>query len=136
MTNGRPKKFETTLSATEREALQQIAQSRSMPHGVVRRTQMILLSADGETNSAIARRFGVSVPTVAHWRRRYQAHGQAGLYGEQRPGRPRTHDDERVAGLLNKVLQSRPKHATHWTLRHVAPETGVPKSTFHRFFRW
>jgi putative transposase len=135
MINGRPKKFETTLSANEREALQRIAQSRSMPHGVVRRTQMILLSADGETNSAIARRFGVSVPTVAHWRRRYQAHGQAGLYGEQRPGRPRTHDDERVAGLLNKVLQSRPKHATHWTVRHVAIQTGVPKSTVHRFFR-
>jgi putative transposase len=40
-----------------------------------------------------------------------------------------------VAGLLNKVLQSRPKHATHWTLRHVAIETGVPKSTVHRFFQ-
>jgi len=106
-----------------------------MPHGVVRRTQIILLSADGETNSAIARRFGLSVPTVAHWRKRYQAHGQVGLYGEQRPGRPRTHDDERVAGLLNKVLQSRPRHATHWTVRHVATETGVPKSTVHRFFR-
>ena len=135
MNIGRPKKFETTLSAIEREALQQIAQSRSMPHGVVRRTQMILLSADGQTNSTIARRFGVSVPTVAHWRKRYQAHGQAGLYGEQRPGRPRTHDDERVAGLLHKVLQSRPKHATHWSVRSVAKETRVSKSTVHRFFR-
>ena len=33
------------------------------------------------------------------------------------------------------MLQSRPKHATHWTLRHVATETGVPKSTVHQFFR-
>ena len=135
MNIGRPKKFKTTLSAAEREALQQIAQSRSMPHGVVRRTQMILLSADGQTNSAIARRFGVSVPTVAHWRKRYQSHGQVGLYGEQRPGRPRTHDDERIAGLLHTVLQSRPKHATHWSVRSVAKETRVSKSTVHRFFR-
>lgn len=135
MPKGRPQKFETKLTPIEREALQQIAQSRSMPHGVVRRTQMILLSADGETNAAIAQRFGVAVPTVAHWRKRYQAHGQAGLYGEQRPGRPRTHDDDRVAGLLNKVLQSRPKHATHWTVRRVATETGIPKSTVHRFFQ-
>ena len=135
MPKGRPKKFETKLTPAEREALQQIAQSRSLPHGVVRRTQMILLSAEGATNSAIARRFGVAVPTVAHWRKRYQAHGQAGLYGEQRSGRPRTHDDDRVAGLLNKVLQSRPKHATHWTVRRVATETGVPKSTVHRFFQ-
>ena len=132
---GRPKKFETKLTPAEREALQQIAQSRSLPHGVVRRTQMILLSADGETNSAIAQRFGVTVPTVAHWRKRYQAHGQVGLYGERRSGRPRTHDDDRVARLLNKVLQSRPKHATHWTVRRVATETGVPKSTVHRFFQ-
>jgi len=135
MITGRPKKFETTLSTTEREALQQIAQSRSMPHGVVRRTQMILLSAEGWSNSAIARRFEVSVPTVAHWRKRYQVHGQAGLFGEQRPGRPRTHDDERVAGLLNKVLRSQPRQATHWTVRRVADETGVSKSTVHRFFR-
>jgi putative transposase len=135
MNIGRPKKFEITLSVAERETLQQIAQSRSMPHGVVRRTQMILLSADGQTNAAIARRFGVSVPTVAHWRKRYQSHGQVGLYGEQRPGRPRTHDDARVAGLLHKVLQSRPKHATHWSVRSVAKETRVSKSTVHRFFQ-
>ncbi len=77
MINGRPKKFEMKLSATEREALEQIAQSRSMPHGVGRRTQMILRSADGETNSAIARRFGLSVPTVAHWRKRYRSLGEA-----------------------------------------------------------
>jgi hypothetical protein len=38
---------------------------------------------------------------MEHWRKRFHTHGLAGLYGEQRPGRPRTHDDERVAGLVN-----------------------------------
>jgi transposase len=134
MTTGRPKKFETKLTTNERASLQQIAQSRSLPHGIVRRTQMILLSADGQTNTEIARRFDVSVPTVAHWRKRFKAHGLVGLYGEERSGRPRTHDDDRVAGLLNKVLQQRPKHATQWSVRSVAKETGVAKSTVHRFF--
>ena len=32
------------------------------------------------------------------------------------------------------MLQSRPRHATHWTVRHVGTETGVSKSTVHRFF--
>lgn len=135
MTNGRPKKFEIKLTATEREGLEPIAQSRSMPHGLVRRAQMILLSAEGQTNTAIADRFKVTVPTVAHWRRRFRDHGLAGLYGEQRPGRPRTHDDERIAGLLTKVLQERPKNATHWSIRDVAQETGVAKSSVHRFFQ-
>ena len=135
MITGRPKKFATTRTESERTSLQQIAQSRSMPHGVVRRTQMILLSADGQTNTAIAARFQVTVPTVAHWRKRFKAHGLVGLYGEQRSGRPRTHDDDRVASLLNKVLQQRPKNATHWSIRSVAAETGVTKSTVHRFFK-
>ena len=135
MANGRPKKFEIELTATEREGLEPIAQSRSMPHGLVRRAQMILLSAEGQTNTAIAQRFKVTVPTVAHWRRRFRDHGLAGLYGEQRPGRPRTHDDERIAGLLTKVLQERPKNATHWSIRDVAQETGVAKSSVHRFFQ-
>jgi transposase len=134
MKNGRPRKFEIELTTNERESLTQIGQSRSMPHGVVRRAQMILLSAEGQTNSAIAERFHVSVPTVAHWRARFKTHGLIGLYGEQRPGRPRTHDDDRVARLLNKVLQQRPKNATHWSIRRVAEETGVSKSSVHRFF--
>ena len=134
MTNGRPKKFEIQLTANEREALEPIAQSRSMPHGVVRRAQMILLSAAGETNSAIAARFRVAVPTVAHWRTRFKVHGVVGLYGEPRPGRPRTHDDDRVARLLTKVLRQQPKNATHWSIRRVAAETGVAKSSVHRFF--
>lgn len=64
MTIGRPKKFETQLTANERESLQHIAHSRSLPHGIVRRTQMILLSAAGQTNTAIAARFQVTVPTT------------------------------------------------------------------------
>jgi transposase len=109
--------------------------SRSLPHGVVRRAQMILPSVDGHTNSAIASRFAVSVPTVRHCRKRFHARGLAELYGEQRPGRPRTHDDERVAGLLNTVLQRQPQNATHWSVRLVAYETGIAKSSVHRFFK-
>ena len=83
----------------------------------------------------IAQRVGLSIPTVGHWRRRFLDHGVIGLYGEERPGRPRTHEDDRVAALINKVLKDKPKHATHWTVRSVSEETGIAKSTVHRFFR-
>jgi hypothetical protein len=55
MANGRPKKFEIKLTANDHDSLEQIAQSRSMPHGVVRRAQMILLSAQGQPNSVLRR---------------------------------------------------------------------------------
>ncbi len=131
MRQGRPKHREIMLSETERESLESMVRSRSMAHGPVRRAQMILRSANGETTTAIAERFGLTVQTVSHWRNRFLDHGIVGLHGEERPGRPRTHDDEQVADLINKTLHSKPKDATHWTVRSIADETGISKSTVH-----
>ena len=40
------------------------------------------------------------------WRKRYAQYGIEGLHDEQRPDRPRTHDDDRVAEVMNTALQS------------------------------
>lgn len=135
MPRGRPRDEEIKLSSNTKKQLEVIAQSRSLPHGVVRRAHIILQSAAGKSNSMIAQSLGLSVPTVGHWRRRFLHHGVIGLYGEERPGRPRTHEDDRVAALINKVLRDKPKQATHWTVRSVSEETGIAKSTVHRFFK-
>ena len=121
MTKGRPKKAEIVLSEVERNELMSIAATRSLPHGLVRRAKLILDSAEGKTNSSIAKRYGISVPTVGHWRRRFMEYGLVGLYGESRPGRPRIHDDEEVMSLLQKVLKEKPSNATHWSLRGPHP---------------
>src|SRR5580698_1807222 len=104
MRTGRPKHFEITLSATERAQLMTLATSRALPHSVVRRARIILQSADGDLSTVIAGRAGVTPQVVGHWRRRWQAHGLAGLYDAPRPGPPRTYDDDRVATLLRTVL--------------------------------
>lgn len=132
---GRPKHFDLVLSPNKRAALERFAGSRSLPHGLVRRAQIILRSAAGEASAHIARSLGVSVPLVGHWRQRYHAHGLAGLYDAPRSGRPRTHDDDRVATLLRTVLRTQPKDATHWSVRSVAAKTGISKSTVQRYFR-
>lgn len=134
MRTGRPRKFELTLSETERAQLTAIAGSRALPHSLVQRANIVLRSAAGEGNSAIATRLGVSVPLVGHWRTRYRAQGLAGLYDAPRSGRPRTHDDDAVATLLHTVVQKKPKHATHWTVRDAAHATGVSKSSVQRYF--
>jgi putative transposase len=135
MRQGRPKLREIVLSESERTELEMLARSRTMAHGVVRRAQLILRSAAGESSSVIAKRFSLSAPTVSHWRNRYLDRGLSGLYGQSRPGRPRTHDDDRVAGLISKTLNSRPKRATHWTVRLLAQESGISKSTVQRYFQ-
>jgi putative transposase len=92
------------------------------------------MSAEGVANQAIATSCGVSVPTISHWRRGWRERGVAGLHGELRPGRPRSHDDEQVVALMRKVLHSRPPNATHWSVRRVAQDTGISKSTVARYF--
>ena len=130
--SGRPR-VPLTLSEHERAELESFARSRALPAGLVRRAKMILLSVDGLSNTVIAERFATSVSLVSLWRQRYRALGLAGMYGEVRPGRPRSHDDDRIAALLRKTLQSRPPDATQWTVRTLSQTTRISKSSVHRY---
>jgi len=134
MKSGRPKK-PLELSAEEREQMQAIASSRSLPHGLVRRAKIILLSAEGMPNSAIAQKLGLRGGTVGKWRSRYLEGGVQGLHDELRPGRPRSISDEEVAALVQKTLRTRPQGATHWTVRSAAKGASLSKSTVHRIWR-
>lgn len=135
MAQGRKRKFEIKLSKLEARELNIIAKSRSLPAGLVKRAAIILASAGGESNRSISDTLHVTLFTVGYWRKRFQESGIIGLYGEERPGRPRTHNDERVAEMIKTVLTKRPKNATHWTIRDIAEESGISKSTVHRYFK-
>jgi putative transposase len=132
---GRPRTQEIELSEAERDSLSDLVRSRTAPHGLVRRARIVLASAEGASNTEIARDVGLSIPAVSHWRQRFLEQGLAGLYGEPRPGRPRRHDDEAVANLLATVLKSRPRGGTHWTVRSAAEACRISKSTVQRYFR-
>lgn len=134
MIRGRPRLREIVLTERSRTALEALRNARALPHGVVRRAEIVLRSADGESNTAIANGLGVSVQMVGHWRNRYLDFGVGGIYDQPRPGRPRTADEERVSRLLHKTLHSKPKNATHWSVRSAAKATGIPKSQVHRYF--
>ena len=133
MAVGRPR-AEVVLSAEEHAQLTVLAASRSLPHAMVARAQLVLWAAQGENSTVIAERLGWSMPTVGKWRQRFVEQRIAGLHDELRPGRPRTYGDEQVAQLINRVLRSKPDNATHWSVRSVAEATGVSKSTVARYF--
>lgn len=129
---GRPA-TELVVSQSDRAQLESIARSQSLPAGLARRAQIVLLLADGEPNSAVARRFKVSRPTVSLWRNRFAERGIAGLHNELKPGRPRTTGEEEIAKLINTALRSKPKGKTHWSRRSLADHTQMSKSTVHRY---
>jgi putative transposase len=134
MAMGRPK-AELVLDSELREQLECLASSRSLPAGLVRRAKIVLLSAAGKTNVEIARQLERSKTTVGLWRGRFLQHGVSGLYDELRPGRPRPISDERVAQLVRKTLKTKPPAGMHCSIRQIAAETGISKSTVHRIWQ-
>jgi putative transposase len=133
MATGRPKPI-LHLNDDEREQLRSLAQSRTLPNALVGRAKLILWSAEGRTNSEIAKRLRCTQATVGKWRQRFVRQRLAGLYDELRPGRPRTIEDEQVAALLKRTLSHKPASGTHWTIRSAARDSGISKSTVHRLF--
>lgn len=134
MRTGRPRSFSISLNEREREELGNLARSRSLPHALVRRAKIVLLADQGWNNTDIAEQLEIALPTVTHWCRRYASQGLAGLYDQPGAGRPRTYQDDEVAQLIQRALDQRPDDATHWSTRSFARETGLSKSTVHRYF--
>jgi putative transposase len=134
MRRGRPT---TPIQLTERQRgdLEQIARSRSLPAGLVRRAKIILLAADGHCNTDIAKKVGITGSMVGYWRKRFLAQGLEGLGDQPRPGRPRTIEDERIAEVIRETLESKPKDATQWSCRSMAQKAGLSKSTVHRVWK-
>jgi putative transposase len=106
-----------------------------MPQSLTTRARLVLLAADGATNTEISERLGLSMPTVGIWRNRYRLQRLAGLYDEPKPGSPRSISDEQVAVLLRKTLNTKPKDGTHWSCRSIAAETKLSKSTVQRVWK-
>ena len=134
MPMGRPK-TPLVLTAEARAQLESWTRSRCLPSGLVNRARIVLLSDQGVTNQEISQRLGLSMPTVKKWRDRFIACGLQGLYDELRPGRPRSISEDQIAELLQTVVRSKPKTATHWSCRALAEETGLSKSTVQRVNR-
>ena len=123
------------LSSQQRAELAKVARSRRTPQAVAMRARVVLMTADGVSPGEIGDRLEISQPTVRKWRARFVEDGMAGLRNESRPGRPRSLDDQRVAELLNRALQTRPAKQTHWSVRSFAAEASISKDMAHRLFR-
>src|SRR2546430_1661948 len=136
MARGRPKVV-LMLSEAETAQLSSIARSRSMSSALSQRAQIVLGCAAGESNHTLAQRMALTDATVGKWRRRFLQYRTQGLYDELRPGRPRLISEERVAGLIRKTLQRKPRDgSTHWSVRQAARESGISKSSVQRYFEF
>lgn len=83
----------------DREELTRLTRSTASRAGLAQRARIVLLVADGTSNSAIADKVGVSRPTVLDWRGRYEREGISGLDDDPRSGRPKQIDHGRIVSV-------------------------------------
>ncbi len=122
------------LREADRRTLAGWVRASGLKSGLARRARIVLLAADGLSNTAIAARVGVSRPTVLTWRGRYETGGVAALEDLDRPGRPRQVDQ---AEVVVATLAKPPAKlgVTHWSSRLLAKELGIGNATVAKIWR-
>ena len=131
---GRPK-AELSLTDEERGALERLSRRRTSAQAMALRARIILASATGSTNLAVAEEVGVRPATVGNWRRRFVAARLDGLFDEPRPGAPRTISDDQVEAVIVKTLEQKPSDATHWSTRSMARAMGMSQTSISLIWR-
>ena len=108
------------------------SQSRSLPAGDVFRARLILALADGLTYREIKQKLQTTAPTISRWRERFEAAGIKGLEPQHKGSKPRTATASVQAKVCRKVQQKPTDGSTHWSVRKLAEESGISKSTIQR----
>jgi transposase len=123
------------LDDVEKRELTGLTRKHGAPQALAERARIVLAAASGLKNKEIATKLGVCTHTVGTWRNRFAENRMDGLYDDPRPGAPREIGDDEIAATIRKTLETRPKGATHWSLRTMAKEIGHAPSTVHRIWR-
>lgn len=126
---------ELVLTDEERARLTALAARRTSAQALAQRARIVLLCAEGLTNTDVAKRERVTMQTVGKWRRRFVQQRLAGLDHAARCGAPRTLSDAQVERVIIRTLESKPKHATHWSTRAMAKRCDLTHDAMHRIWK-
>lgn len=126
---------EIVLTEDEQEILESWRRRRNTKAGLHFRAGIILDCARGYCSDEIAEQHGTSQHTVSKWRRRFALNRLNGMSDAPRTGQPRKHNDEVVQTVLDVTLSRKPKNATHWSVRSLSTELGIPRDFVHRVWR-
>lgn len=122
------------LRQGDREKLLRLVRSTSVRAGLAQRARIVLLAAQGISNTEIAQKVGTTRNTVIAWRARYDEAGIEGLADHDRSGRPRRTDHRAIVAA---TLTPPPKKlgVTHWSSRLLAGRLGIDHTTVAKAWR-
>lgn len=139
------KAVKVTLSDRQRQVVERLGRSQSEPAVLVERCRIVLMAAQGMSNSAAARRLGVDRQRIRRWRNRWaDATPRLGecdalgvdekdleerirrvLSDKPRSGTPPTFEPEQIAALISLACEEPAESGlpvSHWTPVELATE--------------
>ena len=123
------------LNDDDRRRLHSIIADPNSPQKHVWRARIILCSGERLNVAQIAKRAGVSRPSVWRWQQRFGEEGVAGLTRDKtrKPGKPPLGRavEERVITL---TCSQPPGEVTHWTGRAMADAVGISLRSVQRLW--
>jgi transposase len=123
------------LTQDQQTLLEKWSRGGSTPYRLVKRSQIVLLAARGDSNRAIAQRLRLNPITVARWRSRFLLLGVEGIrHDAPRLGSPPPVPRELVQRILHKTLFERPSATSRWSTRTLGRAVGVSHSTVRRIW--
>jgi transposase len=131
---GRPL-AELVLSMEETAKLTTMARRPKSDQRTALRARIVLDCASGLTNTAVAAKRAVTLPTVGKWRQRFVTQRLAGLGDAPRPGQPRQITDAKIEAVVTRTLEKKPMGATHWSTRSMAKASGLTQNAIVRIWR-
>jgi len=123
------------ITEEHRKIMESWIRAKKTPQRVVLRSSICLLSANGESHNAIAKKLSTSRSTVLLWTRRYQDQGLTGISEDAPHGASvRRLDAEKVQSIIEATLHTKPADSTHWSTRSMAKAQGVSNATIQRIW--
>ena len=123
------------LTSEERDTLERWTRASTTERRYVERARYILAASEGESTTAIARRFGVRPATVSKWRTRFAEERFVGLQDAPRAGAKVQYGKEVERQILSKLDDPSPKGYATWNGRLLAQALDLPDHHVWRVLR-
>jgi len=120
-----------SLDPITKATLVHLVRSPSTRQSLVQRCRIVLAAAAGQTNQEIAGDLRMPEVTISKWRRGFVRQGLEGLQDAPRSGRPLKHGSEIIQRVQKRACQQ-PEHYSRWSVRTLAEDLRLPRSTVHQ----
>jgi transposase len=124
------------ITAEERDELEQMTRSRTLPAADIFRARLILMLADGEAYRTIQARLETTAATISRWKDRFLKERIAGLTKIRHPGKRAFVITPALTAKVIDATRRQPKDgSTHWSCRKLAQSLGISKDSVQRIWQ-